>query len=259
MDKEDLLAVCNYRRMYSEAWNGHIGFIERGEEHFPLDRDGDDGLDVLSFIGEPFDSTLSVLAMSVEDRNLAQEAYRFGLELAANRIPCTMGLSGKSVSIAFREGFLDGGGRLELILHKGMLDALDRPALRRFLSSVLVNSGVVYSPFVPRLALIGKVGRALALRDYVVTRKPSIILLGLDGAALPFVEQALMAGSDVFVHTSFLSSNHARMLAREGAHLIASASQYLAAQGQEAVAISYPDAKGNFHFAQRSYRLFRHE
>ena len=245
MDNEDLLAVCNYRRMYSEAWNGHIGFIERGEDHFPLDRDGDDGLDVLSFIGEPFDSTLSVLAMSVEDRNLAQEAYRFGLELAANRVPCTMGLSGKSVSIAFREGFLDGGGRLG-----------HRSCQKRFLSSVLVNSGVVYSPFVPRLALMGKVGRALALRDYVVTRKPSIILLGLDGAALPFVEQALMAGSDVFVHTSFLSSNHARMLAREGAHLIASASQYLAAQGQEAVAISYPDAKGNFHFAQRSYRLF---
>ena len=255
MRKEDLLTVSNYRIMYNEAWESDVGFIERGEEFFPLQL-GDDSLDVLSFVGEPFVSRLCVLCTSKRNEWLCHEAYRFGLELALNDVACTCPSSKSPVAQAFRDGFLSGGGRLELFLGIGMLNALSKEGFRRFISVVLVRSGVVYSPFDPAFSAKGVLKESALLRDHLSSRKEEIVLLGLDADDKPLVEDALMAGCDVAVHTSFLSSPCARMLANEGACLIGSAADYLLMKGGEIKCLVHPDERGLFSHRGMRYGCF---
>ena len=78
MEKERILSVGNYRRLWPQAWEKHVGFIERGEKGFPV-MEGCDDVDVLSLFGEPFECDTALMCASISDDRLEDEAYRFGL------------------------------------------------------------------------------------------------------------------------------------------------------------------------------------
>ena len=148
MEKERILSVGNYRRLWPQAWEKHVGFIERGEKGFPV-MEGCDDVDVFTLFGEPFECDTALMCASISDDRLEDEAYRFGLELALNGWPVSSGGRSGGIEKAFRAGFLDGDGRLECFLSDGIMSVFSNRRLRRLSSVVLANDGAVYSCYEP--------------------------------------------------------------------------------------------------------------
>lgn len=253
--KENLIDVGNYALMYPKAWEHHVGFIERGEEGYPL-MEGCEDVDVLSLFGEPFECDTAIMCSPLADERLEGEAYRFALELALNRWPVSFGCRTSGIERAFRAGFLDGNGRMECHLSDGIMSVFSNNRLRRLAMAVLVGDGAVYSCFRPDI--MDREGRRkrMEFREYVATRKRRIILLGLSKYSMQFVEQALMLGAEIYVHASFMASRCARMLAEEGACLIDSAAHFITAAGGQASRHVYPDERGGYCYNGRGYGVF---
>ena len=255
MEKERILSVGNYRRLWPQAWEKHVGFIERGEKGFPV-MEGCDDVDVLSLFGEPFECDTALMCASISDDRLEDEAYRFGLELALNGWPVSSGGRSGGIEKAFRAGFLDGDGRLECFLSDGIMSVFSNRRLRRLSSIVLANDGAVYSCYEPDVSDREGRGRRMLFKEYLATRKRRIVVLGLSKSGKDIVEQALMSGSEVYVHTSFMSSQCARMLAEDGAQLVDSAAHFILLQGGRVTSRVYPDGRGQHFYEGKGYGVF---
>ena len=178
MEKERILSVGNYRRLWPQAWEKHVGFIERGENGFPL-MEGCDDVDVFTLFGEPFECDTALMCASISDDRLEDEAYRFGLELALNGWPVSSGGRSGAIEKAFRAGFLNGEGRLECFLSDGIMSVFSNRRLRRLSSIVLANDGAVYSCYEPDVSDREGRGRRMLFKEYLATRKRRIVVLGL--------------------------------------------------------------------------------
>ena len=178
MEKERILSVGNYRRLWPQAWEKHVGFIERGEKGFPV-MEGCDDVDVFTLFGEPFECDTALMCASISDDRLEDEAYRFGLELALNGWPVSSGGRSGGIEKAFRAGFLDGDGRLECFLSDGIMSVFSNRRLRRLSSVVLANDGAVYSCYEPDVSDREGRGRRMLFKEYLATRKRRIVVLGL--------------------------------------------------------------------------------
>ena len=257
MNEKTLLEVSNYPVMYKKAWDSYIGFVEKNDPLFPCTLDENE-VDVLSFFGLPVRSDTAVICASKKGLEYLQdEAYHFGLELGLNDIPVSFGSGSSVIEKAFRTGFLDGEGQMEYYLDCGLMDVFTHAKIKRMCSVILAREGCIYSPFHPDKKCGSWKKEDVLLKEYLATRKQNIILLGLSESRKDIVESALMSGAEIYVHSSFISSFHARIYAREGARIITSARDYIAARQMHGDTLSYPDCRGYYHYNGRSYSLIR--
>ena len=173
-----------------------------------------------------------------------------------NGWPVSSGGRSGGIEKAFRAGFLDGEGRLECFLSDGIMSVFSNRRLRRLSSVVLANDGAVYSCYEPDVSDREGRGRRMLFKEYLATRKRRIVVLGLSKSGKDIVEQALMSGSEVYVHTSFMSSQCARMLAEDGAQLVDSAAHFILLQGGRVTSRVYPDGRGQHFYEGRGYGVF---
>lgn len=254
MDRTKLLEVSNYRLMYNQAWMAHVGFVERDDEGFP--EGCAEEMDVLSCFGDPLACCeLAVLCSSCCQDELTSLAYVFGLELALNLVPACFASSYGNSARASRRGFMDGSGRCELFVDCGLTRLMERPGLKWLTSRILRCGGVIWSPFIP-LASGGRDERLFA--EYLSTRKRYIVCLGLDCGRMSLVESALHSGSEVFVHSAFLSARAARALAAEGAALVSSAADLISCLSGTVTRRVYSAKNGRFSYNGHSYGVFSH-
>lgn len=257
MSENKLLEVSNYPVMYKNAWDRYIGFVEKNDPLFPCALEENE-ISVLSFFGLPAICDTAVICSACRGMEYLQdEAYHFGLEMGVNEIPVSIGSGSSVIEKAFRSGFLDGEGQLEYYLDCGLMDVFSHEKIKRLCSVILSREGCVYSPFHPDKKADSWKPEDMMLKEYLATRKRNIILLGLGWNRKNIVESALMGGAEIYVHSSFMSSFHARVYARDGAHVISCANDYMRARKIAGDTVSYPDVKGQYAYNGRRYSLIR--
>ena len=250
---ETLISCSDYPLFYNDAWENYTGFCERGDEDFPLA--GYSGLPpVLSFFGSPAACQLSVLCADYAGEQLCQEAYRLGLTLGVNMIPVSLSLSPGKLSHALRRGLADSQAECLLFVRSGLSHIRKTASLRRQASQFLINGGAVCSPFMPEVRTGGEEERLYI--DFLSTRKPFIMLLGLEKSRMDIVESALDEGSEIFIHSSFLAWTCAKILAGQGAQLFSTPGELKPFQDKCSAAV-YPSGRGRFSFMGKSYDVFR--
>ena len=242
-----LISISNYRLFYKEAWSRSVGFLERSEPCFPYQMDESE-VDVVSFFGEPFFCSLSILFAEGSIR-LEERAYELGLALAKNRVPCAPFGNGESRK-AFQRAFLEGEGQMELHLNKGLLSIFENGRLRYLSRLILANGGVIYSPYEPDVAERQREGTS-----YLMCQKEKIAVFGCKSKDAAYLEQALMRGSEIFIHTSSFFFPLLRDLAKEGATLFSSPAELIEKLGYNNHCYVYEAKDGLFHSASKTYNV----
>lgn len=250
---ENLIRRCDYSFFYKDAWDNYTGFCEKGDEDFPL-ADYSGLPPVLSLFGSPVDCRLSVLCADCADELLCQEAYRLGLTLGVNMIPVSLAFSPGKLNHALRRGLEDSQAQCLLFVRSGLSHIRKTAILRRQASHFLVSGGAVCSPFMPECRTGGEKERLYI--DFLSTRKPFIMLLGLEKSRMDIVESALDEGSEIFIHSSFLAWTCAKILAGQGAQLFSTPGELKPFQDKCSAAV-YPSGRGRFSFKGKSYDVFR--
>lgn len=255
MTTDDLIEVCNYEVAYSDVYSKYVAFIEYGEDEYPLFNLRTNEVPVFSRLGDYVNSTTSVVCDMDGNEYLEKEAYRFGLTMGLNRIPVTTGGPFSPVATAFRYGFLDGGGQLELILDHGIGKALKRGKVKTLASRILMNGGCVLSCLKPDLEP-DKDEKKKLFAEAMSTRKKNIVSLGLSMNSKSACNNALMDGSEVYIHTLFMRSPHSKLYAYDGAELISSATDYIVKTKQQNRYMVYPvDGEGQYSYLGQGYEV----
>ncbi len=215
MRKNDLIPVCNYSKAYEDAWNAHVGFVERGDVEYPF-IEAPGSPDVVSVLGEALAADTALFAVGGGD---VLAAWAFALTLALERIPVMLCGFGP-VYKALRQGLDDGGGRYELILMQGMAAALCDRRKRQGLCRLLSARCTAWSPFQPGFTNEPLDKEAALYHKTLGMLKRHLVVFGLKPYLIPSLEGALMAGSSVSLHSAFLQEDCLRRLAYEGAPLV---------------------------------------
>lgn len=257
IDRELLLENCNYPLAHPEAWAKRIAFTEKGEASFPyIDAQGSP--EVASFIGSHRSPWLAVAAdnLRYSDEELA-EAWRFGLEASLNGIG--FAIPGWSrVGKEARSAAIEAGGAVEMHLGNGLLRCFAPGPFRVLCSSLICAGGRIVSPFRPEVGNWGKWPEMDQYSSFLATRKRCIVVMGASKALLGAVEDALMAGSEVFVHRAFLGNWAASALARDGAVVVEGLADLITKLGHEPLAWAYAaDGAGEWSRKGRGWRAHR--